>query len=269
MNVSIEELSFHYPGGVEALRDVDLHISTGEAVAIIGENGAGKSTLAKHMNGLLQADRGSVVIGDWDTRDHTVARLSRRVGYVFQNPDDQLFARSVGSEVAFGPQNLGLEDAELEERVEQALRSVGLERERQKHPYDLHAAKRKLVAIAATLAMETPIIIFDEPTTGQDAHGIALIGTIIERLKDAGRTVLTISHDLDFCAEHFERNVVMSRGRILADGRSEIVLAQAGVLERAGVEAPQMVRLAGSLGLTTTPRTVEEFVQAWMGQRSV
>lgn len=266
MNVIIETVTFNYTSGVTALREVSLNITAGEAVAIIGENGAGKTTLAKHLNGLLEPTEGRVLIGDWDTREHTVGQLSKRVGFVFQNPDDQLFARSVRAEVAFGPNNLGLDADEIEMRTEQALAWVGLEEHAERHPYDLHAATRKLVAIAATLAMSTPIVIFDEPTTGQDSRAVDHIGRLVEQLKAAGRTVITISHDLDFCAEHFDRIIVLSQGRVLVDGSTESVMEQGDVLHEAGVDPPQLVRLAKALGLSTMPRSTESFVEAWSVQ---
>jgi energy-coupling factor transport system ATP-binding protein len=269
MKIVIEDVTYEYPSSVTALKEVSLEISGGEAVAIIGENGAGKTTLAKHLNGLLEPTRGRVLIGDWDTQEHTVGQLSKRVGYVFQNPDDQLFARNVRAEVAFGPSNLGLDSEEVDAHTEQALMQVGIQDLAEFHPYDLHAATRKLVAIAATLAMRTPIVIFDEPTTGQDSRAVGHIGRLVQQLKSAGRTVITISHDLDFCAEHFERIIVLSQGRVLADGDAEIVLGKEQVLHAAGVEAPQLVRLAKALELTENPRTVESFVEAWSVQRQM
>jgi energy-coupling factor transport system ATP-binding protein len=267
VNIIIESLSYRYPSGVEALRDVDLRIKDKESVAIIGENGAGKTTLVKHLNGLLQPSSGKVIIGDWNTDEQTVAQLAQRVGYVFQNPDDQLFARTVQTEVAFGPRNQGLQSSEVEARVERALHQTDLQAFSERHPYDLHAAKRKLVAIAATLAMETAIIIFDEPTTGQDAHGVAKIGSIIRHLKSLDRTVIAISHDLDFCAEHFDRVVVMSQGRILMDDEPESVFYREDILLEAGLEPPQMTRLTRAIDLDATPCTVESFVDAWQNAR--
>jgi energy-coupling factor transport system ATP-binding protein len=260
MNISLENVSFTYPSGVTALRQVSLMIATGEAVAIIGQNGAGKTTLVKHLNGLLRPGEGRVLIGDWDTREQTVARLARRVGYVFQDPDDQLFESAVWAEVAFGPRNLGRSEEEIEAAVTAALNQVQLEAVAQTHPYDLHAAQRKRVALAAVLAMQTPIIIFDEPTTGQDSRGVALIGAIIESLKQDGRTVLTISHDIDFCAEHFPRVVVMANGQVLADGPATAVLGQTELLAQTAVQPPQLARLAAALGLPTTPLTVAAFL---------
>lgn len=262
MNVQVKNVSFSYPSGVVALQDISLTIMSGEAVAIIGENGAGKTTLAKHLNGLLKPTEGWVFVDDWDTRDQTIAQMASRVGYVFQNPDDQLFERTVWAEVAFGPRNLGQSEEAVRAGVEAALAQVGLEAEADRHPYDLHASHRKLVALAATLAMRTPIVILDEPTTGQDAVGVARLGEIVEGLKAEARTVLTISHDIDFCAEHFERIIVMSQGQILADGSAKEVLSQGHLLAQAYVDPPQLVRLAAALGLPNSPLTVKEFIAA-------
>ncbi len=267
MKVSVEHVTYQYPSGVLALRDVSLEFKQGEQIAIIGENGAGKTTLAKHLNGLLHPIEGRVLLGEWDTREYTVAQLSRKVGYVFQNPDDQLFARSVMAEVSFGPRNMGISPPELNILVAKALARVGLEQDAEIHPYDLHASQRKLVTIAATLVMDTPVIILDEPTTGQDARGADQISEIVEGLKEEGRTVIAISHDLDFCAEHFDRIIVMSEGRILADGDAENVFAQEGLLQRAGVEPPQMIRLATAIDLPVIPRTVPSFVDAWCASK--
>ncbi|MEJ2151154.1 MAG: ABC transporter ATP-binding protein [Chloroflexota bacterium] len=260
MQIAVEQVSFSYPGGVEALRGVSLTIEAGEAVAIVGENGAGKTTLARHLNGLLKPTSGRVLVGDWDTAEQSIAQMSRRVGLVFQNPDDQLFERTVRAEVTFGPRNLGWQPAEVREAVDEALARVGLSEAADTHPYDLHLAQRKLVALAATLAMHTPVVLLDEPTTGQDAVSVERIGTIVDRLHAEGRTVIAISHDLDFCAEHFERAVVMAEGRVLADGPTRQVFTRGEVLAHAAVEAPQLIRLATALGWEAAPLTVEEFL---------
>lgn len=260
MNITITDLTFTYPGNVHALQGVALTIDSGAAVAIVGENGAGKTTLVKHFNGLLKPTSGSVVVGEWDTRRCSVAKLASRVGYVFQNPDDQLFERSVIKEVSFGPRNLGRTDAESLKAGEEALAAVGLQGKETTHPYDLHLSQRKLLALAAVLAMHTPVIVLDEPTTGQDAAGLATIGQLVERLKAERRTVVTITHDIDFAAEHFERVVVMARGKVLADGRAADVLARSDVLRTAEVEPPQLARLAQALGLAGTPLNPADFV---------
>jgi energy-coupling factor transport system ATP-binding protein len=260
MKIVVEDIGFTYPGGAEALCGVSLSIEPGEAAAIIGENGAGKTTLVKHFNGLLKPARGRVTVGDWDTREHTVAKMAARVGYVFQNPDDQIVERSVSEEVAFGPRKLGRPEAETVAAAAAALEMVNLANEAKTHPYDLTAPQRKLVTLASVLSMRTPVVIFDEPTMGQDARGVALIGSIIERLKGEGRTVIIITHDIDFCAAHFGRVVCMAGGLVLADGPAADVLARADLLASTNVEPPQLVRLAQALGLPGAPLTVEEFI---------
>jgi energy-coupling factor transport system ATP-binding protein len=262
MNITIAAVNFSYPGGVTALAGVSLQVESGEAVAIVGENGAGKTTLVKHINGLLRPNRGRVTVGDWDTAGHTVAELAGRVGYVFQNPDDQLFERTVRRELAFGPRNLGRNQAEARASIDMALTRTGLESLAETHPYDLSFAQRKWVALASVLAMQTPIVILDEPTAGQDGRGIAALGRLVEDLKAEGRTLVAISHDLDFVADHFPRLVVMADGGILADGPAAQVLAQTDLLRRAQVDPPQLVRLAAALGLPGLPTGVEPFLAA-------
>lgn len=260
MNLSVRDIHFTYPAGAYALRGISLDIAAGESVALIGENGAGKTTLAKHLNGLLKPDRGDVLIGDRNTRDHTVAQLAATVGYVFQNPDDQIVARQVRQEVAFGPKHIGQSEAEIATNVAWALALVGLGDEAETHPYDLTASQRKLMTLAAVLAMRTPIVLLDEPTMGQDSQGIARVGEAIAALKAEGRTVLTISHDIDFCGEHFERVVVLAEGQVLADGQAADILGRTELLASTNVEPPQLVRLAQALGLAGNPLTVEQFI---------
>ncbi len=259
MKLELRDVRFQYPAGVLALDGVSLSIGAGEAVALIGENGAGKTTLAKLLNGLLRPTSGTVLVGEDDTRRHTPAQLSRRVGFVFQNPDDQLFARTVRDEVAFGPRNQRVFAGEVQARVDRALDDVGLRSAIDRHPYDLTAPERKRVALAAALAMHTPALILDEPTIGQDAGGVDRLGALVDRLHAEGRTLIAITHDLDFCLEHFERVVVMAGGRILADGPAPEVLKDVERLRQAQVEPPELVQLALGLGWETMPRTPDEF----------
>jgi energy-coupling factor transport system ATP-binding protein len=260
-DIEVNQLSFTYPSGVRALRGVSLQIATGERVAIVGQNGAGKTTLVKHLNGLLKPTAaGGVYVGGRDTRQYSAAQMAQWVGYVFQNPDDQLFKSSVRAEVAFGPNNLGWEKMRVEEQTERALEMVELGNIAKRHPYDLSPGERKRVALAAVLAMDTPIVIFDEPTTGQDFAGVELIGRIVEWLGEREKTMIAISHDIDFCAEHFERTIVMSDGEVLLDGPTRTVLSQAEILMKSYVEPPQIVRLAERLELAGAPLTVEELM---------
>lgn len=251
---------FTYPTGVEALRGITLRIGSGEQVAIVGQNGAGKTTLAKHLNGLLQPTRGQVRIGDWDTKQHSVAKLARRVGYVFQNPDEQLFSKNVGAEVAFGPKNLGFDGDALEARVKDALALTELSDKTETNPYDLSATWRKMVALASIISMDTDILIFDEPTTGQDAGNVARIAHVIAELRKRGKTMITITHDIDFCAENFERVIAMAQGKILLDGKANDVLGQEEVLATTYVDPPQLTRLGKRLGFKNTVVNQEEFL---------
>ncbi len=262
MKIEIKDLHFTYPTGVEALRGISLTVESGEQVAIVGQNGAGKTTLVKHLNGLLLPTRGQVKIGDWDTTRYSVAKLASRVGYVFQNPDEQLFSRNVGMEVAFGPKNLGFNAERVEALVNDALVLTQLADKTETNPYDLSATWRKMVALASILSMDTDILIFDEPTTGQDAVNVGRIAYVIAELRKRGKTVITITHDIDFCAENFERVIAMSLGKILRDGRANDVLGREEILASTYVDPPQLTRLGKRLGLKNTVRNQEEFLNA-------
>jgi len=260
MNIEISNLHFTYPTGVTALRGIALMIESGEQVAIVGQNGAGKTTLVKHLNGLLQPTSGYVRIGEWDTQEHSVAKLARRVGYVFQNPDEQLFSKNVGTEVAFGPKNLGYSSEQVQASVKDALGMTELSDKTETNPYDLSPTWRKMVALASVIAMDTDIVIFDEPTTGQDAANIARIANVIKVLRERGKTVITITHDIDFCAENFERLIAMSHGQVLLDGKANDILGQAEILATTYVEPPQLTRLGKRLGFKETVRNEQEFL---------
>lgn len=262
MKIEIKDLYYTYPAGVEALGGISLIINPGEQVAMIGQNGSGKTTLAKHLNGLLQPASGSVMIGDLDTKKIPVAKLAAHVGYVFQNPDEQLFSSNVGIEVAFGPRNLGYSAEKINTLVKDALALTELSDKTGANPYDLSPTWRKMVALASIISMDSDIVIFDEPTTGQDALSVARIAHVVAELKKRGKTVITITHDIDFCAENFERVVALSKGRVLLDGPANEVLGQADVLAQTYVDPPQLTRLGKQLGLKKTVRNEEEFLAA-------
>lgn len=262
MKIEVRNLNYTYPAGVEALRGVSLVINTGEQVAIVGQNGSGKTTLVKHFNGLLQPTSGSVLIGKLDTKKVSVAKLAAHVGYVFQNPDEQLFCRTVGEEVAFGPHNLGFDSQKTQKFVDDALALVELSDKKETNPYDLSPTWRKMAALASIISMDTSVVILDEPTTGQDAANIARIAHVADELRKRGKTVITITHDIDFCAENFERVIALSQGQVLLDGPANNVLGQEKVLARTYVDPPQLTRLGKGLGLKKTVRNQEEFLAA-------
>ncbi len=262
MKIEIKDLHYTFPAGIEALRGVSLTIQPGELVAIVGQNGAGKTTLVKHLNGLLHPTRGSVFIGEWETTRYPVAKLAARAGYVFQNPDEQLFSGTVGQEVAFGPRNLGYPAEKVDELVKDALALTELSDKTGTNPYDLSTTWRKMIALASVISMDTPIVIFDEPTTGQDALSIARIAQVIAQLRARGKTIITITHDIDFCAENFERVIALSQGRVLLDGSANEVFGQAELLASTYVEPPQLTRLGLRLGFKEVVRNQEEFLAA-------
>jgi energy-coupling factor transport system ATP-binding protein len=253
--IELEGLVHVYPEGTRALAGVSLRVTAGEAVAIVGQNGSGKSTLVRHLNGLLRPTQGVVRVGGRDTAGVRVARLAALVGLAFQDPDRQIFAGRVRAEVAFGPRNLGVRGAALDGAVADALAAVGLGEAADANPYDLGYSRRKLLAIASVLAMRTPIVILDEPTTGQDLRGVALVREIVAGLVAERRTVLAVSHDMRFVAETFGRVVVMREGRIVFDGTPAQVFAAAAwpVLASTWLEPPLAARVGARLGLGSTP----------------
>jgi energy-coupling factor transport system ATP-binding protein len=263
VRIEITGLEFVYPGGVEALRGVSLVIESGERVAIVGQNGAGKTTLVKHLNGLLQPARGSVTIGGWDTRKLPVAKLAQRVGYVFQNPDEQLFCKDVIHEVSFGPRNLGFPPERITELVKDAIRLMDLTGKETTNPYDLSPSWRKMLALASIVAMDTPVVILDEPTTGQDAKNVERIANLVDILHQRGKTVITITHDSDFCAENFSRMIAMAQGQVLLDGPTHEVMGKTEILATTYVEPAQITRLGQGLGLSAVVCTQDEFLSAY------
>jgi energy-coupling factor transport system ATP-binding protein len=251
-----EGLVHVYPeGDVRALDGVDLHVKAGERVALIGQNGSGKTTLVRHLNGLLRPTAGRVTVDGSDASSLTVAQLAARVGLTFQDPDRQIFAGSVRAEVEFGPRNLGRSGAELAAARASALGATGLEGEERTNPYDLGGSRRKLLAIASVLAMRTPVLVLDEPTTGQDARGVERVRAIVEAVAAEGRTVIAISHDMRFVAESFERVVVMRGGRVILDGSPGEVFGRASweALHSTYLEPPLAAVIGDRLGLGSTP----------------
>ena len=253
--ITVERLVHVYPDGTRAVDGLNLTIASGDRLAIIGQNGSGKSTLVRHFNGLLRPTEGRVLVDGSDSTGRRVADLARTVGLAFQDPDRQIFAGNVRSEVAFGPRNSGLRGVDLEQAVDRALALAGLEADGATNPYDLGYSRRKLLALASVIAMGTPTLVLDEPTTGQDARGIDRVQGIVADLSAAGRTVIAVSHDMRFVAESFERVVVMRAGQIVLDGTPAEVFAEAAwpTLATTYLEPPLAARVGARLGLGATP----------------
>lgn len=235
--LDVRGLRYAYPDGHLALDGVDLTVSRGERVALLGPNGAGKTTLVLHLNGVLSAQAGTVTVaGLTVSRDRaTLAEVRRRVGIVFQDPDDQLFLPTVAEDVAFGPANLGLRGTALAERVDEALTAVGMLEHRERAPHHLSFGQRRRVAVATVLAMHPEILVLDEPSSNLDP---AARRELAEILRGLPVTLLMVTHDLPYALELCERSVILDRGRVVADGPTERLLADAELLARHRLELP-------------------------------
>ncbi len=233
--IHVEHLSFAYPDGHPALRDVSLKIEPCEKVALVGPNGAGKSTLMLHLNGILKSASGGVRVCGLDVQPGNMGRVRAAVGLVFQDPDDQLFSPTVFDDVAFGPLYQGLAPAEVKARVDQALAAVGMSVYRDRVSYHLSMGEKKRIAIATVLSMQPEILVLDEPTAGLDPRARR---SFINLLRDLDQTMLVSTHDMRLVAELFPRTVVMDEGRIVADGLTDVIMNDPALLEAHGLEKP-------------------------------
>lgn len=245
--VEVRDLHFTYPDGTVALKGVNLDIYENDFVGIIGQNGSGKTTLVKHFNGTLKPTSGKVLIEGADTTKSDFKHLAKRVGYVYQNPSYQLFCNSVEKEVEFGPTILGFSKDEIEQRVNDALKRMGLEKKRKEYPFFLSIGERQRLAIASILATNPSIIIVDEPTTGQDIRRAEEIMDLLIELHKEGRTIIVITHDMRIIADYVPKTVVMLDGKILTEGPTRQIFADPKTLLKAFVLPPQITRLAQKL----------------------
>jgi cobalt/nickel transport system ATP-binding protein len=231
--IEVHDLRFSYPDGHLALRGVNLHIAPGEKVALVGPNGAGKSTLMLHLNGILHGAGGEVRVCDLAVREETLGKVRAAVGLVFQDPDDQLFSPTVFEDVAFGPLHMGLPEAEVRQRVEHALESVGMAAYRDRVSHHLSVGEKKRIAIATVISMDPEILVMDEPSAGLDPR--ARRG-LINLLHSLPQTMLVSTHDIRLVEEVFPRTVIMDHGQVVADGTTSQLLADARLLEAHGLE---------------------------------
>lgn len=247
--IEFNNVSFTYPNEFSAVEDIDFHIEKGENIAIVGQNGAGKTTMVKMMNGLLKPTSGKVVIDGMDTCDFTTARLSRKTGYVFQNPDDQIFHNTVRQEIEFGPSVLGYDAQRVKELTEYTAKLVGLSDELEENPYNLPLSIRKFVTIASVIAMDTEIIVLDEPTAGQDIRGIRILENMIEELKEKGKTIITITHDMEFVVNNFDKVFVMAHKNLLKVTEPKEVFSDSALLEESMLKRPYISEIVWQFGL--------------------
>lgn len=233
--VSVADLHFAYPDGTTALDGVSFTLHHGESVGLVGGNGAGKSTLLLHLAGVLSPSHGSVRVGDWPVIPKTLPQVRRSLGLVFQDPDDQLFMPTVEDDVAFGPANMGLPAEEVELRVVAALERVGALHLRRRPPHRLSGGEKRAVAIATVLAMSPDVLVMDEPSASLDPRARRLL---ITQLRAFEHTKIVATHDLDLVLDVCARTIVLSAGKVAADGPTVEVLADAELLGRSGLERP-------------------------------
>jgi len=264
--IEFRGVSFVHRTGVTALSDVSLTVREGETVAIVGENGAGKTTLVRHANGLLKPTKGSVLVDGVDTRETTTATLSRKVGIAFQNPDHQLFSDSVENEVSFALRNFGFPEELVSKRLDWALNFFGLDQYRKSSPLVLSGGEKKRLTLACILAWDPEVVVLDEPTVGQDSLQKEKLAHVFRMLQSTGKTIVIVSHDVEFLWPIQPRLLVMSGGRVVADGEISKIMGDRELLEGARVTQPQLLRLySGLRSRPARPFLDVPDARAWVG----
>jgi energy-coupling factor transport system ATP-binding protein len=260
--IEVEEVNFTYPNGVEALKNVSLVVKNGEFIAIMGQNGAGKTTLVKHFNGLLKPSQGIVRVDGVETTRTSVAAIARKVGFVFQNPDHQLFSETVEEEITFALKNFGFEEEATQKRVTWALNLLGLTQYRKTSPFMLSGGERKRVALASVLAWDPQILILDEPTIGQDYQQKEKLRQFIVQMQTQGKTVVIVTHDVEFVAECSPRVVLMKEGKIVADGEGKEILTNLEALAQSSIVLPQIAQIFRQLTPLGLPKNIIDIYEA-------
>jgi len=262
--IEVEGLMHRYPNGVVALEGVDLTVRRGEFLAVLGQNGSGKTTLVKHFNGLLKPTEGTVRAGGEETVKQGLRRLGQTVGYVFQNPDHQIFSDTIFDEVAFGPKIREMEDDEIEERVEEALAAVSLDGRGDEDPFGLTKGERQRVAVASVLAVRPEVLILDEPTTGLDYAEQRSMMELVKNLNEAGSTIIAVTHTMWVVAEYAHRAVVVRDGKVALSGTVREVFAEEDKLRDASLRSPHIVEFGNALGYPVL--SVEEMLRVTEGE---
>ena len=275
VDILLENVCFSYGTGPEVLKGITLSLGgvgqdgRGEAIALLGRNGSGKSTLVRHFNGLLKPSRGVVRVNGSPTTEHRVAQLARNVALLFQNPDDQICKGTVLDEVAFGPGNLGFARDKALNMAQGALVAMDLDGAQHRNPYDLGHSERKRLAIASVLAMNTDIVVLDEPTAGLDPGETALLQTAIRQLTATGKSVVVISHDMDFVAENLNRAICLEAGRVRYDGPMADLFDDASILEQCCLVPPQVAQLAVACDVALKTITPEGLIDSLLRSQAV
>lgn len=276
IHLETKDLCFTYHDGTKALKNVNIQVKKGEKIAIIGPNGAGKSTLFSHFNGLTEPTSGHVEINGKKIifeRDELL-KVRQKVGIVFQDPNDQLFAPTVKEDVAFGPMNLGLEYDEVKKRIEEALEMVGMSGFEDKTPHHLSGGQQKRVAIAGIVAMRPDIMILDEPTAGLDPEGVDKVLAILNKLNGEGMSIVISSHDIEMVNEFADRIFVLYNGEIIAEGNNHQIFSDKELLKKAHLKAPVTTEILyklkeNGLNVDTEKLSIEETVKEILKAKNI
>ena len=262
--IKTEALVHTYPKGVTALKGVDIEIEKNDIISIVGQNGSGKTTLVRHFNGLLRPTSGKVFIEGEDTSGNTVSSMSRKVGYVFQNPNHQIFCVTVRDELEVAPKNYKMNPADTKKNIDRVVELMHLEKILSSHPLTLDYTTKKIVTIASVLVYKPPVIVLDEPTGGLDQMGREMLSNIIRLAHDEGQTTIIISHDMDYVAENSRRIIVMADGQIIRNDVPFRVFSDHASMEKAQIEPPQITQLDVAIMTDDQPcLSVGEFVKKY------
>lgn len=245
--ISLENVGYVYESGTEALKNINLNIYKSELVGIMGMNGAGKTTLIRTLNGLIMPTTGNVFIKGDNTKTKTIAQLSKDVGIIFQNPQHQLFSNSVKDEIEFSLSNLKLNKQEIHRKTNEILTTFNLRKFENRSPLNLSGGETKKLAIASIICRDPSILVFDEPTLGQDGREIKFFTDLLEKEKNAGKTLLIITHNVEFAMKYIPRIILMANGNIIADGPTRQILTRKGLTERTSLIPPQINRFCSEL----------------------
>ncbi|MGD6934941.1 MAG: energy-coupling factor ABC transporter ATP-binding protein [Candidatus Bathyarchaeia archaeon] len=260
--IVIEDIHYSYANNVEALKGVSLTIKDGEFVAIMGQNGAGKTTFIKHFNGLLKPSMGTVRVDGVETTKTSVAALARNVGFVFQNPDNQLFSETVEDEIAFALKNFGMDKETIEKRVTWAMDLLSISQYRKTSPFLLSGGERKRVALASVLAWDPETLVLDEPTIGQDHEQKERLRQFVMQLQTKKKTVVMVTHDVEFVAECNPRVILMRDGKIVADGIAKDILTNPKLLQESSIVLPQIAQVFTKLAPLGLPADIIDIDEA-------
>ncbi|TXT62129.1 MAG: Energy-coupling factor transporter ATP-binding protein EcfA2 [Promethearchaeota archaeon] len=245
--IVINNITYAYPNGTQALKNVSLNINAGELIGIMGSNGAGKTTLIRTLNGLIQPQSGSIFINNENIQSKTIAEISKSVGIVFQNPEHQLFSNTVRDEIKFSLKNIFDKEELLETKIEDTLKMFHFEQFKEKAPLNLSGGQKKKLALASIVCRDPSILIFDEPTLGQDEKEIDFLIALLRKETQNNKTIIIVTHNIEFAYQYIPRVILMSKGRLLADGPTTKVLSNEQLIKKASLILPQLTQLKASL----------------------